>query len=150
MSTEASCPECGAVWAAGQTCQALFDEFLIWEFQDPEYGAVHFLTVAAFMTQHGRYTDEAQAWIVQQLRAHLDDDQPVERIRRLSQQTTSQANRTWKVVRGPGDPPAPRRAWDMTIVEVARRHEEAGLEAAAYRAAVTDWARKTLRQLEKQ
>jgi hypothetical protein len=110
---------------------------------------VHFLTVATFMTQHGRYTDEAQAWIKQQLQANLEDNQPVERLRRLAQATTSQANRTWKVVRGPGDPPAPRVAWDMTIVDVARRHDEAGLDAAAYREAVTDWARATLRQLEK-
>jgi hypothetical protein len=148
--TEAAavCPECGAVWLASQTCQALFDEFLTWEFQDAGYGAVHFLTVATFMTQHGRYSEAGQAWINQKLREHLDEGVGVEWIRESVKQSVSQANRKWKVLREPGDPPAPRRAWDMTIVDVNRRHDEAGLDAAAYRAAVTDWARATLRQLE--
>lgn len=144
----ASCPECGAAWPEGQTCQGLFDEFLVWEFQDPEYGAVHFLTVAVFMTQHGRYTDEAQAWIKQKLRENLEEGQPFEQIRRAANREASQANRTWKVVRPPGAPPPPRIAWAMTIVDVARQHELSAFDAAAYRAAVMEWARTTLRQLE--
>jgi hypothetical protein len=144
----ANCAECGAEWPDGQTCQSLYDEFLVWEFQEPGYGAVHFLTVATFMTQHGRYTDEAQAWIKQKLHENLDEGASVEWIRRAANQETSQAKRTWKVVRPAGAPPAPRVAWEMTIVDVARRHDASGLEAAAYRAAVMDWARTTLRQLE--
>ncbi len=143
------CPECGAEWPEGQTCQAIFDEFLVWEFQDPEYGAVHFLTVAVFMTQHGRYTDEAQAWIQGKLRASLDEGQSTEQIRRTAYHETNQAKRTWKVVREASDPPAKRLAWDMTIVDVAREHEQSGYEPARYREAVMDWARKTLRQLDK-
>ena len=144
----ATCSECGAEWPEGQTCQSIFDEFLVWEFQDPEYGAVHFLTVAVFMTQHGRYTDEAQAWIKQKLRQNLEEDRPVELIRRMANQETSQAKRTWKVVREAGAPPPTRIAWEMTIVDVARAHDASGLDAAAYRAAVTEWARITLKQLE--
>ena len=142
------CPECGAVWPRDQTCQSLYDEFLTWEFQDPEYGAVHFLTVATFMTEHGRYTDEAQAWIKQKLRENLEENTPVEQIRRAANRETNQANRTWKVVRSPDAPPPARVAWEMTIVDVARRHDASGLDAGAYREAVMDWARTTLRQLE--
>jgi hypothetical protein len=144
----AQCPECGAQWPEGQTCQSLFDEFLVWEFQDPEYGAVHFLTVAVFMTQHGRYTDEGQAWITQKLRENLVEGASVEWIRRAAQASTSQGKRSWKVVREPGDPPAKRIPWEMTIVDVNRAHDAAGLDAAAYRVAVTEWARTTLRQLD--
>ena len=146
----AQCPECGADWPEGRTCQSIFDEFLVWEFQDPEYGAVHFLTVAAFMTQHGRYTDEGQAWIKQKLHENLEENRPVDLIRRMANRETSQANRKWKVVREPGDPPAKRITWDMTIVDVNRRHDQAGLDAAAYREAIVQWARTTLRQLEEQ
>ena len=44
-----NCPECGA---PENLCQARFDEFLVLEFTDAGYGAVHHLTVAAFMVQH--------------------------------------------------------------------------------------------------
>lgn len=145
---ETACPECGAVWPAGRSCQAAFDEFLTWEFAEAAYGEVHFLTVAVFMTQHGRYTRKAQAWITRQLRAHLIDGVPVEQIRQGAQRTAGQAQREWKVMRQPGDPPVRRLEWDMTIADVVRAHEAAELDAAAYRAAVTEWARATLRQLE--
>ena len=142
-----SCPECGGASYEGRSCQAIFDEFLTWEFEDAGYGAVHFLTVAVFMTQHGRYTDEAQAWITEQLRAHLVRGEPVESIRRRAQRTAAQDERTWKVIRAQASPPAARHAWAMTIADVARAHD-ATLAAADYCAAVTAWARATLRQLE--
>ena len=142
------CPECGGAWPNGRTCQSLFDEFIGWEFKDPAYGQVHFLTVAAFMTQHGRYTDEAQLWIRDQLHRHLEANEPVSRIRQLAQQATSQANRTWKVVR-PADAPPPKRiAWTRTIADVAQAHDASEYDAAAYCAAVSDWARATLQQLD--
>jgi hypothetical protein len=144
----AICPECGGTWPEGRTCQALFEEFLVWEFQDAAYGRVHFLTVAVFMSQHGRYTDEAQAWIQTQLHRHLEGGHSVADIRRMAQQSTSQANRTWKVVRAAGDPPARKIAWTMTIADVAQAHELAGYDAAVYCAQVTAWAQSTLRQLE--
>jgi hypothetical protein len=147
VQTTGVCPECGARLEAGQSCQALFDEFLTWEFEDPAYGQVHFLTVAVFMTQHGRYSDEGQRWILEQLRAHLDKGVPVEEIRRRAKPTTNQANRTWKVVRPAGAPPVKRIAWDVTIADVASAHG-ATLDAADYCAAVREWARATLRQLE--
>jgi hypothetical protein len=141
------CPECGGQFYEGRSCQAIFDEFLTWEFEDAGYGAVHFLTVAVFMTQHGRYTEAAQAWMTEQLRAHLVNGEPVESICRRAQRTAGQDQRPWKVTRPIGAPPGPRRAWEMTIADVARAHD-ATLDASDYRAAVTDWARKTLRQLE--
>jgi hypothetical protein len=147
MPANDCCPECGARLEAGQTCQALFDEFLTWEFEDPAYGQVHFLTVAVFMIQHGRYSDEGQRWIVAQLRAHLEGGVPVTDIRRRAQPAVNQAKRTWKVTRSPGESPAKKITWDRTIADVARAHE-ATLEAADYCAAVREWARATLRQWE--
>jgi hypothetical protein len=43
------CPECGA---PETLCQTRFDEFLALEFTDSGYGAVHHLTVTAYMLQH--------------------------------------------------------------------------------------------------
>src|SRR5919108_6330760 len=44
-----NCPECGAPNSA---CETRFHEFLIKEFENPSYGAVHHLTVTAYMLQH--------------------------------------------------------------------------------------------------
>ena len=43
------CPECGA---PDLLCKTRFDEFLVLEFTDTGYGAVHHLTVTAYMLQH--------------------------------------------------------------------------------------------------
>ena len=43
------CPECGA--PAGK-CESRYHECLVKEFSEPGYGAVHHLTVSAYMLQH--------------------------------------------------------------------------------------------------
>jgi hypothetical protein len=58
----ARCAECGAVLPEGETCQTIFESFMALEFSDLAYGEVHFLTVACYMIQHGRYGDEVLAW----------------------------------------------------------------------------------------
>src|SRR5512138_3523416 len=87
------CPECGALLADGSSCQALFESLLALEFTDPGYGQVHMLTVACFMIQHGRYSDEALTWIEKNLRAFLEEGQPAQQIRRQAQKETRQDNR---------------------------------------------------------
>jgi hypothetical protein len=139
-----TCGECGARAGAGKSCQAIFDEFLALEFSDPSYGAVHFLTVACFMVQHGRYSDEGLKWIRGMLRRYFDEALSAEQLRELAGKDTSSAQRTWKVGRAPGAPPAPRIAWRMTIQDVAAQQRD----AESYRRLVRQWARETLSQME--
>ena len=49
------CPHCSARWTDA-SCQDAFDRALSLEFTDAAYGAVHHLTVSAFMLQHDRYS----------------------------------------------------------------------------------------------
>ncbi len=139
-----TCAECGAVWLDERTCQAVYDECLVLEFTDPGYGAVHFLTVATFMLQHGRYSDEALAWVVPAMRAYLAGETNAERLRRDSRVELGQGQRQWSVVRKPGAPPQRAVAWDHTLVEVgAQAHD-----AASYCAAITAWAARAVAQWE--
>ena len=137
------CAECGAVLPAGSTCQALFDEFLTLEFTNPAYGRVHFLTVACFMIQHGRYSDAGLAWIQATLRAYLEQDLTVPQLRRLAARDTGSHTRTWKVTRAADAPPLPKIAWSLTIADVAPTVSD----PEAYCAQVTQWARATLREM---
>jgi hypothetical protein len=137
------CPECGAILPDGDTCQGIFESFLALEFTDPAYGQVHMLTVACFMIQHGRYSDEALAWIERQLRGYLEEGLSIEEQRRRAAQGVGQGTRTWKITRQADATPLPKIAWEMTLAEVAAGYQD----AASYRRLVEDWARKTLRQM---
>jgi len=138
------CSECGALLSEGRDCQAIFDSFLAREFTDPAYGEVHMLTVACFMIQHGRYSDEGLAWIERKLRAYLEQGVPAAEIRRQAASETGRDGRAWKVTRQPGTPPLPGIAWSMTIADVAP-HES---DPASYRRAVRQWAATTLREMQ--
>ena len=68
-----SCSICGALWQNNLYCQEMFDEFLALEFSQPAYGRVHMLTVACFMIQHQRYSDQALIWMQKNLREVLEN-----------------------------------------------------------------------------
>ncbi|NLX56183.1 MAG: hypothetical protein GXY58_13825, partial [Planctomycetaceae bacterium] len=52
MNTLQSCPECGAAWHDGRTCQDDFHRMLFWEAESPEYGVVHHFLVLCYHMQH--------------------------------------------------------------------------------------------------
>ncbi|MEX2628015.1 MAG: DUF5946 family protein [Ilumatobacteraceae bacterium] len=62
-----TCADCGAV-----ACEALFHACLAADFSDPGYGIVHHLVVPAYGLQHGWYTAEAEAEMVEFVLGHLD------------------------------------------------------------------------------
>jgi hypothetical protein len=128
----------------GESCQAIFDSFLVLEYTVPAFGEVHMLTVACFMIQHKRYSDEAMVWIEQQLRAYLEDDRQVEEIRRQAGREVDQAKRDWKVTRQPGARPLPEVSWSMTIQDVAGGYQD----AENYRRLVKQWAKVTLDEMK--
>jgi hypothetical protein len=138
------CPECGAAWTKNRTCQSAFDEFLVLEYTDPEYGIVHMLTVACFMIQHGRYSDEGLVWIERRLREHIEKGMSMEEIRRKMGGETDQIRRRWKVVRQPGDLPQRSIPWTMTIMDVAGNMQD----ASSYRDLIKQWAITTLREMQ--
>lgn len=128
-----NCPECGA---AGSQCETRFDEFLVLEFSDPAYGAVHHLTVAAFMLQHSsRLTREG--WLAERklLREFLVENKPPSFIRKQNRDLVDSGRRTFKFKSRDGKPVIQKFSWARTILDI--RPENAG----TYCADVTDWAR---------
>lgn len=145
-----TCPECHAIHLQGKDCQTIFDEFMVFEFTDPAYGEVHMLTVACFMIQHGRYSDDGLAWIEQKLRENLEQGVSQFQIRRESSKEVGQERRDWHATRRPGDPPLPQIAWSMTIQDVETGYRDAGgtPNAARYRDLIRQWARTTLDEMQ--
>ncbi len=124
--------------------EKIFDEFLSLEYTNPAYGQVHFLTVACFMIQHRRYSDEGLVWIQSTLRTSLEQQLTGQQLRQLAAKGTDGATRTWKVTRQPDAPPLPKVAWSMTITDVAQHMQD----AESYCEQVKQWARTTLQQME--
>lgn len=137
------CAECGAILPEGKTCKEIFDELQLLEIYDPAHYQVHFLSVACFMIQHGRYSDEALAWIHEKLRVYLDQELTHEQLRRLIANETSNASRKWKILRQPGAAPLPKTEWSMTIIDVVKDAPD----AETYCKQVRRLARVTLEQM---
>ncbi|HEY0756861.1 MAG TPA: DUF5946 family protein [Ktedonobacteraceae bacterium] len=137
------CAVCGGLLSQGSTCQAIFEEFLSLEYTDPAYAQVHFLTVACFMIQHERYSDEALSWIQSALRSYLEEQLDARQLRQRAAQSVDDATRTWKVTRQADAPPLPKIAWSMTISAVAQ-HTQNPEQYCEY---ITQWARATLQQM---
>ncbi len=138
-----TCLECGAILSEETSCQEIFDQFLVLEFSDPAYGAVHFLTVACFMIQHGRYSDEGLAWIAEKLRDYLEKGVSAEQIRRQAAWDAGPSRRSWKVMRPASAPPLPKIAWSMTIADVARQYRD----AESYCKLIRQWAKATVGEM---
>lgn len=49
---KSACPYCGAPLGEGENCDDLFGKLLSLEYGDPEYGAVHLLSVDCYVLQH--------------------------------------------------------------------------------------------------
>jgi len=131
-----NCPECGA---SDGLCQTRFNEFLALEFTDADYGAVHHLTVAAYMLQHSsQLTREGWMYERKLLREFLVENKPPSFIRKQNKDLVDSGKRKFKIASRDGLPVISKSAWTKTILDV--RSESADV----YCADVTAWARSVL------
>ncbi len=132
------CFSCGAVITHDQSCESVFNEFLALELSDADYGAVHFLTVACYMIQHNKYSEEALVWIKERLREYLEKGIQIEMIRQQAKIETDQSKRSWRVTAKRTD--RMRIHWSMTIQDVKAQYQD----AESYCRLIRQWAEKTL------
>lgn len=135
-----NCPECGALETL---CQTRFDEFLVLEFTDAGYGAVHHLTVAAYMLQHSSKLTR-EGWLHEQelLREFLVENKPPAFIRKQNRDLVDSGKRTFKIKSRDGLPFINKSSWTKTILDVRSEHAE------VYCADVNAWAMAVLEDAE--
>jgi hypothetical protein len=136
-----NCPECGA---SDNLCQARFDEFLILEFTDAGYGAVHHLTVAAFMMQHSSKMTR-EGWLFERglLREFLVENKPPAYIRKRNKDVVDSGKRAFKIKSKTGVPVINKATWTKTILDVRVENAE------AYYEDINAWAQSVLEESEK-
>ena len=135
-----NCPECGA---PDKLCQVRFDEFLILEFTDAGYGAVHHLTVAAYMVQHSSKMTR-EGWLFERnlLREFLIENKPPAYIRKQNKDVVDSGKRTFKIKSKTGLPVIDKKTWKKTILDVRADN------ADVYCEDITAWARSVLAEAE--
>ena len=135
-----NCPECGA---PDNLCQARFDEFLVLEFTDPGYGAVHHLTVVTYMLQHSsKLTREGWLHERELLREFLVENKPPAYIRRQNKDLVDSGKRKFKIKSTTGLPVIDKTRWNKTILDVQTENAEVYCED------VNTWARSVLEEAE--
>jgi hypothetical protein len=134
------CPECGA---PDTLCQTRFDEFLVLEFTDPGYGAVHHLTVAAYMVQHSsKMTREGWQYEGNLLKEFLVEKKTPAMIRRQIRDTVDSGKRSFRFKSKTSLPVIDNHQWQKTILDVRSENAE------VYCDDITAWASSVLEEAE--
>jgi hypothetical protein len=135
-----NCPECGA---ADYACEARFNECLALEFSDAAYGAVHHLTVTAYMLQHSSKLTR-EGWLEERklLREFLVENKPPAFIRQQNKDLVDSGKRAFKIKSTDGKPVVTRFTWTKTILDIQMENAEDYCED------VTAWARSVLEESE--
>ena len=136
-----NCPECGA---ADNLCQARFDEFLVLEFTDPGYGAVHNLTVCTFMIQHSsRISKEGWMYERELLREFIVEKKSPSLIRQQVSKSVDSGRRTFTFKSKDGKPVINKTIWTKTILDVRTE------DAEEYCDDIRAWAKAVLEDAER-
>lgn len=121
MRTTQVCPEYGAAWEGGKTCQDDFHQMLAWEAENPSFGEVHNLMVLCYHLQHpSLYSPAALAWAKNLLIEFVEHDLPTEEARRRNRTRLDSGKRKWKIKGTPashGSYSNPVQ-WTMTAADV--------------------------------
>lgn len=135
-----NCPECGA---NGSLCKERFDEILALEFSDMRYGAVHHLTVSAYMLQHSSRLSK-EGWLHERklLREFLVENKPPSFIRKQNRDLVDSGRRTFKFKSMDDKPVIQKPSWARTILDVHMGDPE------TYCTDITAWARSVLEEAE--
>ena len=135
-----NCPECGA---PNSLCKPRFDECLALEFSDLRYGAVHNLTVCAYMLQHSSQPSK-EGWLYERdlLREFIVENKSPSVIRQQVKDSVDSGKRTFKFKSRDGKPVIDKTTWKMTILDIRSDDPE------TYCADVTAWARSVLEDIQ--
>ena len=91
------CPQCHA-----PGCEERFHAFLALEYVDARYGAVHHLTVTAYMLQHpDKLSEDGWRAMRDTLRAFLVQGRTPREHRARIRNDVNSANRDWRLKKGP-------------------------------------------------
>lgn len=140
MNPSQKCPECGAPWRTGETCEAYFHTLLFWETEQPALGEVHHLMVLCYHLQHpSLYSPEGLQHAQELLVQFIDQSLTSQQVRQRNRTHLDSRQRDWKITATSAAQGAyavlPN--WTLTIADLVAAGPE------AYRVNVRRWAEET-------
>lgn len=116
-----ACPECGASWADGKTCEQDFHQMLFWEAENPALGVVHHLMVLCYHLQHpSLYSPDGIKTGKDLLVGFLEQGLSPQEIRRRNSAQLDSGARKFKITARPGSIGSYEHPvkWTMTAADV--------------------------------
>lgn len=97
-----TCPECGADWSSGATCEENFHQFLFWEAEDSRLWEVHHLMVLSYHLQHpGKYSVDGLKHALGLLDDFVVKALPPQEVRQQIRGAVASGVRTFKITARP-------------------------------------------------
>ncbi len=134
----ATCPQCGAALAPGETCRDRFNEGQLKEVEQPARYAVHQLSVPCYMLQHNVYSREGWLEVRETLRQFVEEGLKPTDARRRNRIRLDSGHRAWSVTRGPKLAGVEQIHWTFTVADLRLDTPE------HYCADVKRWAQSVL------
>ena len=144
MESKNICPQCGAIWPEGNTCQDHFHQMLFWENENSSLAEVHHLAVLCYYLQHpGLYSPEGLAHAEGLLYEFLERGSHPQEVRQRYRTKVSSDKRIWKIKATPTSSGSYQNPvhWTMTAADVTAGGVENYIEN------VRLWARSILNAL---
>ncbi|HLV98149.1 MAG TPA: DUF5946 family protein [Ktedonobacterales bacterium] len=146
METINYCPQCGAAWRDGLTCQDHFHQALSWESEYPDQTrAVHHLLVLCYHLQHPLlYSPQGLEEAKRLLVAFVEQQVAPRDMRRRLSGAVDSGKRAWKITGTPDSHGAyvqPLR-WPITVGDITAGDLDGYIER------VQAWARSALEALK--
>ncbi len=114
----ATCPQCGAALAPGETCRDRFNQGQLKEVEQPTRYAVHHLSVPSYMLQHNVYSRVGWLEVREALRQFVEEGLKPAEARRRNRIRLDSGHRTWSVTRGPKLAGVEQIHWTFTVADV--------------------------------
>ncbi len=142
--SQLSCPECGATWKEGTTCESNFHQMLYWENEDLKRGAVHHLMILAYHLQHpSQYSPEGLKYSQQLLVDFVERGVTPQQVVKNNWRAVDSNLHRWGIRARPGTQasyPHPA-SWSLTVQDVV------DADADHYVESVQAWARSIITDL---
>ena len=137
-----TCPVCGAKLPKDTTCRDLFDLSQLKEIEQPEYYAVHQLSVLCYMLQHNIYSRSGWLGARELLFQFVNRGLTPAAARRQNRKKLDSGKRDWSLTKGEKLAGVEAVKWTFTIADVR-------LDTAEhYTADVRRWAESVLADTE--
>lgn len=134
----ASCPDCGAWLAEGQTCRGLFEASQLAELKQPEYFAMHHLSVPCYLLQRNGYSREGWLATRQLLRQFVEEKLSPAAARQRARALVEAGKSEGSLTRGDRHPGVGKITWTRTVADLRLDSSE------HYGEDVVRWAKSVL------